>query len=157
MLALVLRGFLQRKLRVILTGVAIALGVALMAGTYVLTDTINNSFAGIFQIANRGESVVVTPAQTLGRNTTSQTSPITDATLATVRSTPGVAEAAGGIFAVANFLDAHGKRLTSGRSARVRGLRGAGPLRGLQGGRRGASRRAQGRSRSTKPPPNGRP
>ncbi len=114
MLALVLRGFLQRKLRVLLTAIAIALGVALMAGTYVLTDTINNSFAGIFQIASRGESVVVTPAQTLGRNTTSQTSPITDATLATVRSTPGVAQAAGGIFAVANFLDVHGKRLTSG-------------------------------------------
>ncbi len=114
MLTLVLRGLLQRKLRVVLTGMAIALGVALMAGTYVLTDTINDSFAGIFQIASRGESVVVTPAQTLGRNTTAQTSPITDATLATVRSTPGVAEAAGGIFAVANFLDADGKRLTSG-------------------------------------------
>ena len=38
MLTLVLRGFVQRKLRV-LTAVAIALGVALMAGTYILTDT----------------------------------------------------------------------------------------------------------------------
>ena len=42
---LVLRGFAQRKLRVLLTGVAIALGVALMAGTYILTDTINHAFA----------------------------------------------------------------------------------------------------------------
>ncbi len=48
MLALVLRGFMQRKLRVLLTGIAIALGVALMAGTYILTDTINHAFAGIF-------------------------------------------------------------------------------------------------------------
>ena len=32
MFSLVIRGFLQRKLRVLLTGVAIALGVALMAG-----------------------------------------------------------------------------------------------------------------------------
>ena len=46
MVALVLRGFMQRKLRVLLTGIAIALGVALMAGTYVLTDTINRSFGG---------------------------------------------------------------------------------------------------------------
>jgi len=114
MLKLMLRGFLQRKLRVVLSGVAIALGVALMAGTYVLTDTINNSFAGIFQTASRGVSVAVTPAQTLGRNTQSQTSPITEQMLERVRATPGVAQAAGGIFAVANFLDTHGKRLTSG-------------------------------------------
>ena len=62
MTKLVLRGFLQRKLRVLLTGIAIALGVALMAGTYILTDTINQSFAGIFQTANSGNSVVISPA-----------------------------------------------------------------------------------------------
>ena len=77
MLKLVLRGFLQRKLRVLLTGIAIALGVALMAGTYVLTDTINQSFAGIFQVANKGNDVVISPTQALGSQTRSQTSPIT--------------------------------------------------------------------------------
>ncbi len=114
MLALVLRGFLQRKLRVLLTGIAVALGVALMAGTYVLTDTINHSFAGIFQTANRGHDVVITPTQVLGRNTGAETTPITDATLARVRRTPGVAEAAGSIFTPGTFLDVHGKRLTTG-------------------------------------------
>jgi putative ABC transport system permease protein len=105
---------MQRKLRVLLTGIAIALGVALMAGTYILTDTINKSFAGIFSVANRGHDVVVTPRQSLGRETRSQTSPITDQTLARVRSTPGVREAAGSIFTPGAFLDAHGKRLTVG-------------------------------------------
>jgi putative ABC transport system permease protein len=114
MAALVMRGFLQRKVRVALTGIAIALGVALMAGTYVLTDTINHSFAGIFQVANRGNDAVVTPAEQLGRETRAQTSPITEAMLAKVRATPGVAQAAGGIFTPANFLDIHGKRLTTG-------------------------------------------
>src|ERR1700704_2825006 len=114
MLSLVLRGFVQRKLRVLLTGIAIALGVALMAGTYVLTDTINHSFAGIFQTANKGNDVVVSPAETLGRETRSQTSPIDEALLARVRATPGVAEAAGTIFTPANFLDTHRKRLTKG-------------------------------------------
>ncbi len=114
MLKLVLRGFLQRKLRVLLTGIAIALGVALMAGTYVLTDTINRSFAGIFQVANKGHDVVITPTQTLGRQTRSQTSPITEQMLAQVRATAGVAEAAGAIFTPASFLDLHGKRLTTG-------------------------------------------
>jgi putative ABC transport system permease protein len=114
MLSLVLRGFMQRKLRVLLTGIAIALGVALMAGTYVLTDTINRSFAGIFQVANRGNDVVVSPTETLGREKRSQTSPITDAMLARVRATAGVAEAAGAIFTPATFLDLHHKRLTKG-------------------------------------------
>jgi putative ABC transport system permease protein len=114
MLALVLRGFLQRKLRVLLTAVAIALGVALMAGTYILTDTINNSFAGIFKTANAGNDVVVTPTQKLGSRVRTQVSPITDAMLARVRAVPGVAEAAGGIFSLGTFLDRSGKRLTSG-------------------------------------------
>jgi putative ABC transport system permease protein len=114
MFSLVLRGFMQRKLRVLLTGIAIALGVALMAGTYVLTDTINKSFAGIFTVANRGHDVVITPTQRLGSETRSQTSPITEQMLAQVRSTPGVAEAAGSIFTPGTFLDIHGKRLTAG-------------------------------------------
>ncbi len=114
MLRLVLRGFLQRKLRVLLTGIAIALGVALMAGTYVLTDTINQSFAGIFQAANSGNSVVISPTETLGSETRSQYSPVTDALLEKVRATPGVAQAAGTIFTPATFLDAKRKRLTKG-------------------------------------------
>ncbi len=114
MISLVLRGFMQRKLRVLLTGIAIALGVALMAGTYVLTDTINQSFAGIFQTANKGHDVVITPTQTLGRSVRSQTTPITDQMLAQVRATAGVAEAAGSIFTPGTFLNVHGKRLTTG-------------------------------------------
>ncbi len=114
MAKLVLRGFAQRKLRVLLTGIAIALGVALMAGTYVLTDTINHSFAGIFQTANRGNDVVVSPTEALGSEITSEVSPITETMLARVRATPGVAAAAGAIFSQGTFLDVHHKRLTTG-------------------------------------------
>jgi putative ABC transport system permease protein len=114
MLALVLRGFLQRKLRVLLTAIAIALGVALMAGTYILTDTINHSFANIFSTAYKGDAVVISPAETLGREISSETSPITERTLATVRSVPGVAAASGGIFSEAALLNTHGKRLSTG-------------------------------------------
>jgi putative ABC transport system permease protein len=113
MTALVLRGFMQRKLRVTLTAIAIALGVALMAGTYILTDTINNSFAGIFKTANKGHAVVIVPAQKLGREVRSQVSPIDEAMLARVRATPGVAQAAGSIFTPVTFLDTSGKRLTT--------------------------------------------
>jgi putative ABC transport system permease protein len=113
MLALVLRGFLQRKLRVLLTAIAIALGVALMAGTYILTDTINNSFAGIFQTAEKGTDVVITPTQSLGNNVSSEVPPITEAMLARVRAVPGVGKADGGIFTPGTFLSTSGKRLTS--------------------------------------------
>jgi putative ABC transport system permease protein len=114
MARLILRGFLQRKLRVALTAVAIALGVALMAGTYILTDTIDHSFAGIFKTAAKGDSVVVSPTEPLGREKRAQESPITDAMLARVRAVSGVAQAAGGIFTPGTFLDLDRKRLTSG-------------------------------------------
>jgi putative ABC transport system permease protein len=113
MLALVLRGFVQRKLRVLLTGIAVALGVALMAGTYILTDTINHSFAGIFQTADENKSVVISPTENLGSNVTSEVSPITEAMLARVRATPGVEAATGAIFTPGTFLDTHRKRLTT--------------------------------------------
>jgi putative ABC transport system permease protein len=114
MLALVLRGFLQRKVRVLLTAIAIALGVALMAGTYILTDTINHSFADIFSTAYKGDAVVVSPAETLGREISSEVSPVTEATLARVRAVPGVAAASGAIFSQATLLNTHGKRLSTG-------------------------------------------
>ena len=98
MARVVWRGFVSRKVRAGLTGIAIALGVALMVGTYVLTDTINNSFKGIFTTANSHSAVVVTPHQALGREARVLVSPITESTLARVRSVAGVAQAAGTIF-----------------------------------------------------------
>jgi putative ABC transport system permease protein len=114
MLRLVLRGFAQRKLRVALSAISIVLGVALMAGTYILTDTINNSFAAIFQTASKGHDVVVTPAETLGREVRAQTSPVTQQMVETVRRTPGVSQASGSIFSPGTLLDTRRKRLTSG-------------------------------------------
>ena len=105
MLRLVLRGFAQRKLRVALTAISIVLGVALMAGTYILTDTINNSFAAIFQTASKGHDVVVSPAEQLGSEVRSQTSPVTQQMVVRVRRTPGVAEASGSIFSQGTFLE----------------------------------------------------
>ncbi len=114
MLALVLRGFVQRKLRVLLTATAIALGVALMAGTYILTDTINHAFAEVFGTAYANKAVVVTEKETLGRGTGSEVSVLNAATLARVRAVPGVAAASGSISTRAAMLTTSGKRLTSG-------------------------------------------
>jgi putative ABC transport system permease protein len=111
MLTLVLRGFVQRKLRVLLTAIAIALGVALMAGTYILTDTINHAFAEVFDTAYANKAVVVTEKETLGG---SQVSVLNEATLARVRAVPGVAAASGNVSSQAALLTTGGKRLTSG-------------------------------------------
>jgi putative ABC transport system permease protein len=110
---LMLRGFAQRKVRALLTGVAIVLGVALMAGTYILTDTINHAFAEVFGDAYKNKSVVVTAREALGRGTGSGPNAINEATLARVRAVSGVAAASGDISTTATLLTAAGKRLTN--------------------------------------------
>ena len=106
----VVRGFFSRRLRAVLTGIAIALGVALISGTYILTDTINRSFASIFSTSERNRSVVVEPHQGFGANANVQTALISDATLAKVKQVPGVVLAAGEVFTPASLF-ANGKRL----------------------------------------------
>ena len=43
-----LKGLLAHKLRLVLTALAIVLGVAFISGTFVLTDTLNNTFSALF-------------------------------------------------------------------------------------------------------------
>jgi putative ABC transport system permease protein len=58
-----LRGLATRRLRAALTALAIILGVALVAGTFVLTDSITGAFNSIFQTIYRNTDATVT-----GRN-----------------------------------------------------------------------------------------
>jgi putative ABC transport system permease protein len=52
-------GLLTRKLRTVLTALAIVLGVAMISGTYVLTDSIDDAFDEIFTEARQGSDVVI--------------------------------------------------------------------------------------------------
>lgn len=61
MTRLILAGLRQRKLRAGLTAIAILLGVAMVTGTLVLTSQITRAFDEIFQAANSGVDVRVTP------------------------------------------------------------------------------------------------
>ncbi len=96
MTALALRSLGARKLRAALTSLAIVLGVTMVAGTYILTDTINHSFDEIFTKSNEGSDVVITSHQAVDTQD-SQAPPIRASVLATVRKTNGVAQAAGAI------------------------------------------------------------
>ena len=55
-----LRGLIGRKFRAVLTALAIVLGVAMVSGTYVLTDTIDKAFNQIFRESYAGTDAVVT-------------------------------------------------------------------------------------------------
>jgi putative ABC transport system permease protein len=59
MIRITLRGLLTRKLRSSLTAVAIVLGVAMISGTYVLTDTINHSFDSLWNQIYQGTDAYV--------------------------------------------------------------------------------------------------
>jgi putative ABC transport system permease protein len=61
MTATALRSLAERKLRSALTAIAIMLGVAMIAGTYVQTDQIRTAFTDIEQAINAGVDVDITP------------------------------------------------------------------------------------------------
>ena len=54
-----LRGLFARKLRLVLTALAVVLGVALTAGSFILTDTALKSFDDLFGDVFKGTDVVV--------------------------------------------------------------------------------------------------
>ena len=58
MFKVTLKGILAHKLRFLLTGVAVILGVAFISGTLVLTDTIKKTFDGLFASVYDGTDAV---------------------------------------------------------------------------------------------------
>jgi len=61
MLGLAVRGLASRKLRAVLTALAITLGVAMVAGTFMLKGSVDKAFDDIFAEANAGIDVTVQP------------------------------------------------------------------------------------------------
>ena len=108
-----LRGFAQRKLRALVTTLAVFLGVAFIAGGYVLTDTINASFDEILGDAFVRTDVSFSPT-TRGNADDIQAPPFPEEFLDRVRAVDGVKAAEGGIFSVGRFVDEKGDPLTRG-------------------------------------------
>jgi putative ABC transport system permease protein len=107
-----LRGLAKRKLRAFVTVLAVLLGVAFIAGSYVLTDTINKSFDDIFDVAYAGTDVAIS-SSTTGSLDGTDLPPFPESYLDRVNEVDGVEKAAGGIFSVARFVDAEGDQLSS--------------------------------------------
>ena len=99
MIKVALRGMAGRKLRAILTAIAIVLGVAMMSGAYVLTDTIDKAFDTIFVESYAGTDAVVSgkEAGISFEGESAQAPPIPEETLTRVRAVDGVAVATGSV------------------------------------------------------------
>src|SRR4051794_17429595 len=103
---------MQRKLRTSVTALAVLLGVAFIAGSYVLTDTINKSFDEIFDVAYAGTDVAVS-SSTTGQGDNAEPPPFPEHYINDVRRVDGVEKAAGGIFSVVRFVDKKGDQISS--------------------------------------------
>jgi putative ABC transport system permease protein len=95
--SLAVKSLWARKLRAIATVVAVFIGVALVSGTYVLTDTINKAFDQIFTDSLKGTAVVVTARQPVTQETNTATS-FPAGVLKKVEKVRGVTLASGDIF-----------------------------------------------------------
>jgi putative ABC transport system permease protein len=85
-----LRGLLARKLRTALTGFAVVIGVAFVAGTFIFTDTINASFDDLFERVSKGVDVNVTAKQAVEGDFGGRIQPLPPGTLEKVESASGV-------------------------------------------------------------------
>jgi putative ABC transport system permease protein len=110
-----LKGLLGRKLRAALTAVAIVLGVSMVSGTYVLTDTIKAAFNTVFTQVYKNTDVVITGKSAIGGSADQVTPPSLPASLvAKIRALPDVATAEGGINDMAQLVGKDGKVIARG-------------------------------------------
>ena len=118
MTGVALKGLAGRKLRTALTMFAIILGVAMVSGTYVLTDTIDRAFNGIFQESYANTDVVVSgrTADISFQGETTEPAPIPEGRLDEVRALPEVEAATGSIADQSNtkLLTKEGKAVNTG-------------------------------------------
>jgi putative ABC transport system permease protein len=99
MLRVALKGIAGRKVRALLTAIAIVLGVAMISGTYILTDTINDGFNTIVVNSYKNADVVISGEAAFknpnGNGVETPTFP--ESVLPEVRKLDGVAAAAGSV------------------------------------------------------------
>lgn len=97
MTGVAIKGLMQRKTRAILTALAIVLGVAMVSGTFVLTDTIDKAFSSIFS-SSYAKSDAVIGSKTVVENSTSGKPTVSEDLLERVTALPSVETATGAIM-----------------------------------------------------------
>ncbi len=113
MIHLALRDLWSRKLRTILTTLAILLGVAMVSGTYVITDQMDQGFTDIFQKSVQGTDVVVTYKAAFQGQSFATTGTLPASLLTRVQKVSGVLQAAGSVEAGGSVV-VNGKVVSTG-------------------------------------------
>lgn len=117
MLRATLKSLLARKLRLLLSGLAVVLGVMFVSGAFVLTDTLGRSFDAVFADAYAEVDVSVEAKPKIDVSTAEGmplSTPMPASVLDRVKSVPGVADAEGVVAAEgARMIGSNGKVVTS--------------------------------------------
>ncbi|MFL5959969.1 MAG: ABC transporter permease [Gaiellaceae bacterium] len=99
MITVALKGLAGRKFRALLTALAVVLGVAMISGTYVLTDTISNGFDSIFTQSYKNADAIISGKTAFtnanGNGVEAPTFP--ESVLARVRALPHIVAAEGSV------------------------------------------------------------
>src|SRR6266508_4120395 len=116
-----IKGLLAHKVRLGLTALAIVLGVAFVAGTFILTDTMGRAFDDLFATVNKGVAVQVS-----GVPKCESSGPDSDMAgtadrvpaelLGTIREVDGVKTAEGNLTGYAQLVDKKGKAISTGQA-----------------------------------------
>ena len=143
MIKLAFKGLLARKLRTALTGFAVVLGVAFVAGTFIFTDTIDASFKDLFERTSKGTDVSVQSKLAVEADFAAPPTMPAD-TLERVQSVDGVEEAAGSVSGDVNLLDREGEPILSNGPPTIAVTTGPerfDPLTYVEGGKPASGRR----------------
>ncbi len=117
MLRTTLKNLLARKLRLLLSALAVVAGVSFVTGTLVLTDTLNQTFDTLFANATKNVSVAVRTINAVDDSSAgnSPSRPLPSSLLDVVKGVPGVRAAVGDVDGTAVFVNPRtGKVLDTG-------------------------------------------
>ncbi len=106
------KGLAGHKLRFLLTALAVVLGVSFIAGTLVLTATIQKTFDDLFANINRGTDAAVRSSNVIkGDFGNDQRANVPASLVAVVKQTPTVEDAVGNIQPYAQAVDNNDKAI----------------------------------------------
>ena len=112
MIGVALKGLLGRKLRATLTAFAIVLGVAMISGSFVLTDTLGKSFDGIYADSyNATDAVISSKVAIKTADGDSEAPAFATSVLTRVESLPGVRLTQGVIEDESRLANKNGKAI----------------------------------------------
>src|SRR3984885_14073378 len=109
-----IKGLLAHKLRLALTALAIVLGVTFISGTFVLTDTLHNTFGVLFGDIYQKVDFQVRGVAQLGSGANASRNELPQSLLATVRGVSGVSAADGEVTGYAQYVGRNGKAIQTG-------------------------------------------